>query len=379
MATIVRKLTVPTGHICVMKGEHGLIEFLSIGDYGKEKNLKADFLGLKDEINGVPNGDIMPLTDKWVVTLSTQYGCSMGCKFCDVPLVGAGRNATFHDMISQIKLGLSLHPEIEGTKRLNIHFARMGEPTFNGNVLDVAACLRRNIYEFWKNTNVVHPVVSTMMPRHNRNLFRFLNIWTDDIKNKLYEGDAGLQLSINSTNEEQRNEMFSGNALTLEEISRMFSELPLPIGRKYALNFALADNYEVDAKKLAKLFNPAYFMVKITPLHQTASCEKNNITTTGGYDAFTPYQQVEKELKAEGFDVIVFVPSYDEDLGLITCGNAILSGNLPKVPYTDERLFDPDIMFDDEAWSRINACEELIAVYMPRPETCPFPVITFNI
>ena len=36
-----------------------------------------------------------------------------------------------------------------------------------------------------------------------------------------------------------------------------------------------------------------------------------------------------------GFDVIVFVPSYDEDLGLITCGNAILSGNMPKIKYKE--------------------------------------------
>jgi 23S rRNA (adenine2503-C2)-methyltransferase len=39
-------------------------------------------------------------------------------------------------------------------------------------------------------------------------------------------------------------------------------------------------------------------------------------------------------LKNAGFDVIVFVPSYDEDLGLITCGNAILSGSIPKVKFT---------------------------------------------
>lgn len=53
--------TVPTGHICTMGGELGKkLEFLSIGDYGKEKNLKADFMGLTEEINGVPHGDLLP-------------------------------------------------------------------------------------------------------------------------------------------------------------------------------------------------------------------------------------------------------------------------------------------------------------------------------
>ena len=31
------------------------LEFLTVGDYGKENNIKADFLGLSKEINGVEN------------------------------------------------------------------------------------------------------------------------------------------------------------------------------------------------------------------------------------------------------------------------------------------------------------------------------------
>lgn len=330
---ITKNIEVPTGNICIMKGEKGNLEFLSIGDYGKEVNIKADFLGITKELNGVPNGNIMPLTEKWVITISTQYGCSIDCKFCDVPKVGRGVNATYHDMLNEILFALSLHPEIKGTKRLNIHFARMGEPTFNGNVLDVAMCLKRNIYNFWNNTTAIHPVVSTMMPKNNKKLGKFLNIWCNDIKNNLYKGDAGLQLSINSTNDKQREYMFSGNSMTLEEIAHEVCYLPKPNGRKYALNFALADDYEIDANKLVSLFSPEYFMCKITPLHKTKSCDDNNIITTGGYDSFVPYKEAEEKLKSIGFDVIVFVPSYDEDLGLITCGNAILSGNMPKVKY----------------------------------------------
>ena len=46
------------------------LEFLTVGDYGKENNIKADFLGLTKEINGVANTDV-DLTDKWVVVLLT--------------------------------------------------------------------------------------------------------------------------------------------------------------------------------------------------------------------------------------------------------------------------------------------------------------------
>ena len=99
---ITKNIKVPTGNICVMQGDKGLIEFLSIGDYGKDSNIKADFLGISREINGVPNGEIMSLTEKWVITISTQYGCSMNCKFCDVPKVGKGLNATYNDLKNQL-------------------------------------------------------------------------------------------------------------------------------------------------------------------------------------------------------------------------------------------------------------------------------------
>lgn len=330
---ITRNIEVPTGNICIMQGEKGSIEFLSIGDYGKNTNIKADFLGITREINGVPNGEIMPLTEKWVITLSTQYGCSMNCKFCDVPKVGKGINATYNDLKNQLIEGLKLHPEITGTKRLNLHYARMGEPTFNFSVIDHTFDLHKIVKPYIGNS-MIHPVISTMLPKNNKRLFEYLNLWCD-IKNEKFRGDAGLQFSINSTDDDQRNEMFSGNSLLLSEIAEIGYLLPDPIGRKYALNFALADDYIIDAEKLLELFDPKKFMCKITPLHKTQSCESNGIITTGGYESFTPYKQAETYLKAAGFDVIVFVPSYDEDLGLITCGNAILSGNMPKVKHKE--------------------------------------------
>lgn len=323
---------VPTGEIYVAKGDKGLLEFLTVGDYGKDANIKADFLGITRELNGVPNGEPMPLTEKWVITISTQYGCSMNCKFCDVPKVGVGRNATTSDLAVQILTAIRHHPEVTHTKRLNIHYARMGEPTWNGNVI-ANAILLRDIVRPYLGDSLIHPVVSTMLPKNNRQLREFLQQWTNEVKNNIFNGDAGLQFSINSTDDAQRNYLFSGNSLSLEEIAEIGRELPMPKGRKYALNFALADNSIIDGKRLCESFDSEKFMCKITPLHRTASCEQNHIATTDGYELFTPYKAVEEDLKAHGFDVIVFVPSYDEDNGLITCGNAILSGKLPTSKY----------------------------------------------
>lgn len=179
--------------------------------------------------------------------------------------------------------------------------------------------------------SLIHPVVSTMLPKNNKNLLEFLKEWMY-IKNEVYGGDAGLQFSINSTSDTERNLMFSNNALSLKDISDLSLSLPMPKGRKITLNFAVAD-YEIDAKKLRRLFDPEKYIVKLTPMHKTKTAIKNNIKTRGDYTTIYPYEKAEKELKDEGFDVLVFIASEYEDLGRITCGNAILSGTLPECPY----------------------------------------------
>ncbi|GMO52391.1 MAG: radical SAM protein [Treponemataceae bacterium] len=308
----------PTGNICIMQGELGKpLEFLSLGDYGKEKNIKADFMGITREINGVPHSEPLPLEKKWVITISTQYGCSMGCKFCDVPKVGPGVNATFSDLVNQVKNALSLHPEVKRAERINLHYARMGEPTWNDAVIDSAYYLKGMFDSMgWG----FHPVVSTVMPRYCRALFIYR--WLE-LKEK-FNGEAGLQISINTTDYNLRRKMMP-QAVNLTDIhDTLYPEVNRLTGRKIALNFALTDA-PIDAKELRRYFDPEYFMCKITPMHNTKAVIENGMMTDGGYDFYYPYKQVEEDLKAQGFDVIVFIPSKEEDESRITCGNAILA------------------------------------------------------
>jgi 23S rRNA (adenine2503-C2)-methyltransferase len=316
---VVRNIEVPTGNILIINGEHGLLECLSLGDYGKDVNLVE---------KPVTHTQMMPLSEKWVVTISPQYGCSMGCKFCDVPRVGPGRNATYQDMRMQVDRALGLHPNaldaVGQGKRLNIHFARMGEPTFNPDVLTTARWLR-NEYRHWFET--VHPVVSTMMPRRNKWLYEFLYAWMQ-IKNQFYMGEAGLQLSINSTNDAERDDMFGGSSLRLREIGCMMNCLPMPVGRKITLNFAVAD-YEIDPNVLLRWFDPMKFIIKLTPMHKTRTALDHSIKTAGDYTEPYPYTHYANTLREAGYDVLVFIASREEDEGRITCGNAILSGAEP--------------------------------------------------
>lgn len=105
--------------------------------------------------------------------------------------------------------------------------------------------------------------------------------------------------------------------------------------RAIALSIALTEETIISPDTLLRYFSPERYMVKITPIHETAASHRNNIHTPGGYQEFTPYRKLEETLRQCGYDVIVFIPSIEEDEGLITCGNAILSGSLPGTEWKE--------------------------------------------
>lgn len=323
----------PTGYLFTDEYQKGQLETLSIGDYGKRHNVKADFLGLTKEIHGVNNVPCMPLSEKWVITLSTQYGCIMKCNFCDVPKVPWKGNATIGDLMQQLYSAIKLFPDVHYTERLNVHFARMGEPIFNDAVFAFAKWMYKDKYQIFKDTGLrietLHPVLTTSLPKAYNKLEKRILQWCD-IKNNLYNGQAGLQFSINSTDEKQRSEMYQDMQLNLDDLSKIADKMPDPIGRKYCLNFAYSTDFIIDADYLKNRFDPDKFMCKITPIHNNNACRENDIKTIGGYDSYLPYSKPENDLKNAGYDVLVFIPSMDEEDGLVTCGNVILGGSTLK-------------------------------------------------
>lgn len=301
------------------------MEYLYVGDYGKENNIKADFLGFKKEINSVPHHEV-DLKDKMVVTISTQKGCPMNCMFCDCPKVKFGGNISRVELAEEVTQAINFSG-CKYTERFNLHLARMGEPSINArNVLDFLKYDLKGLVENMMKADVIHPVFTTMCPK-GLGKEKLQNILLEfcNIKNVDYDGEAGLQLSINSTDEKQRDELFRGCSLSLKEISEIAKELPTPKGRKYTLNFPVTDKTILDPKVLSELFDKDKFIVKITPIHETNEANKNGINTPEGYYKYDVYKQFEQPLIEEGWQVIVFIPSKEEDEDRITCGNALLS------------------------------------------------------
>jgi len=296
------------------------LEYLYVGDYGKENNIKADFLGYTKRIDKVVHRHV-DLFDKLVVTISSQKGCPMKCNFCDCPKYGFYGNCSEIEMVSEITTAIALSGVKRG-KRLNIHFARMGEPTFNFDVLGAAITIANLNKTPSMHFDEYHPVVSTMMPKSNAKLEEFLSMWVET--GYFYGGDDGfgLQFSINTLNEDDRNKMFDNKSLSLKEIGKIINNLPDPKKRKFTLNFAVTSKSNLDPVLMNKYFNKEKCIVKITPIHETHEAVNNGYEIVKDFDI---YEKFEKPLVEAGWQVIVFVPSEEEDSDRITCGNSLIA------------------------------------------------------
>ena len=299
-----------------------MLEYLYVGDYGKENNIKASFLGYDKRIDKVEHKPV-DITDKLVVTVSSQKGCPSNCKVCDCQKLGFKGNATLPELITEIMSGVSLSG-IKHGQRLNVHFARMGEPTFNPNVITSAKYVAQMIVSDASDVtfDTYHPVVSTMMPKSNKNLKKFLQEWISVGLEYGGEDGFGLQFSINTLNEEDRNAMFRNKSLSLQEISDIIKELPMPKKRKYTLNFAVTSKSNLDVSLMNKYFDKEKCIVKMTPIHRTVEAVNERYEIVNDFDV---YEKFEQPLVNDGWDVIVFVPSKEEDEDRITCGNSLIA------------------------------------------------------
>ena len=314
----------PNGTIYVDEARH--IEFLSYPAKALEYRVKSDALGFSYENT---RKRIRPSYEKnWCVMLSNQKGCPMKCSFCDCPGCGFYGNASIDDLAYQIDTIIS-NTGSTHTKIFEVDFMRLGEPTLNPHVKDfIEKGLREHIARK-VDADIVYPSISTMMPR-NKEVAEYLQDFCR-IKNEVYEGNAGLQISIHSTDESIRKKIFRNLSMSLEEIAEIARTLPLPKGRKYALNFALTRDSVIDASVIDRLFDKEKFLIKMTPMHQTFNAIDNGFTVTTEYTSYDVFETFEKEFTKLGWDVMVYLDSLEDDDEALTCGNLILSNITEKL------------------------------------------------
>lgn len=86
---------------------------------------------------------LVPYEQKWLLTVSTQKGCTHNCQFCDVAELSFRGNLTQEEIEHQVDVLLRNTDYVQKCAKAKIGFARMGEPAHNlDNVLQAILNLR---------------------------------------------------------------------------------------------------------------------------------------------------------------------------------------------------------------------------------------------
>lgn len=253
--------------------------------------------------------------DKWVVIVSTLYGCPVACTMCDAGGTYKGPLTT-DEILAQIDHVItSRYPNRNvPTKKLKIQFARMGEPALNDNVLRILRLLP-NRY----NAPGLTPSISTVAPDGRENFFDELI----KIKNDLYQNNFQLQFSIHTTDEKLRDKIIPVKKWDLEKIAVYGKRFFNKSKKKITLNFILAKQFSIDPKIISYFFSPEMFFIKMTPLNPTCRAKAKKLRSALDISNTAQEPQIVTELRDAGFEVLLSIGEVEENLIGSNCGQYI--------------------------------------------------------
>lgn len=280
----------------------------------------------------------LPRDKKWVLIVSSMFGCPVRCKMCDAGGDFAGR-LTADEILSQIDYIVRRRfPDGKvPVPKFKIQFARMGEPALNPAVLDALRDLPGAF-----DAPGLHVSLSTIAPcaGQTKNFFEELIA----IKDQLYpRGRFQLQFSIHTTDEAKRDELIPAKKWSLAEIAQYGARFSSPDSgdKKVTLNFAPAEGYPIDAEAVRRHFDPSSFVIKLTPLNPTVRSHEEALRS-----AIDPYDRASSEglveaFTEQGFDVILSIGEPEENLIGSNCGQfvqrALRSESRPEKGYRLEQ------------------------------------------
>jgi 23S rRNA (adenine2503-C2)-methyltransferase len=264
-------------------------------------------------------------SEKWVVIVSSQFGCPVGCAMCETGGWFHG-NLTADELLWQVdRVVLARHPDGSvPSRKFKVQFARMGEPALNPAVLDALVRLRTR-YE----APGLLPCVATVAPTAGL-------AWLHDLaelKASLYAGGAfQLQFSINTTDDALRDRLMPSRRWSLAEIAAFGDRWYRPGDRRIVLNFALAEGWPVDPDAIAATFPSDRFVVKLTPLNPTRPAIRAGFGTVLSESHPGACDGLVEAFARCGFDCIVSIGK-DEEIALKSnCGQAVAVGWAREAP-----------------------------------------------
>ena len=255
----------------------------------------------------------IPREEKWVLLVSTMFGCPIGCAMCDAGGSYQGK-LTSEEILAQIDF-LVRHRYPDGritSRRVKIQFARMGEPSLNPAVLDVLEALPQRY-----RAPGLMPSISTVAPKGTGYFFERLL----EVKRRRFSGgNFQFQFSLHTTDTDLRDRLIPVQKMSFAEMAAYGERFYAAGDRKISLNFALDRGAPVEPGVLREHFSPKKFLIKITPLNPTYRAVENNLSSY--IDPSRPREEggVIRALRAAGYEVIVSVGEVEENFIGSNCG-----------------------------------------------------------
>ena len=284
----------------------------------------------------------MSREEKWVVIVSSMFGCPIGCMMCDAGGNYAGP-LTSEEILAQIdECVIRRFPDHKvPSRKFKVQFSRMGEPSLNPAVLEA---LRALPARFDAPGLIVS--LSTVAPVRASGFFEKLL----RIKEELYRnGRFQLQFSIHTTDLEKRRALIPAETWTFEQIAEYgerFCE-PRHADRKVVLNFAPLIGHPIDASKLKEHFDPEHFIIKLTPLNPTIRSMDHEIRSVLQHGSPETSKDIMKAFKDHGYEVILSLGEEEENRIGSNCGQYVQrmlrEGRRPKDAYELQRYLVPDV------------------------------------
>ena len=256
-----------------------------------------------------------PREKKWVLIVSCLFGCPFACRFCDA-------GGAYHGPLSREEIEFQIDflvarrfpGGIIPSEKFKIQFARMGEPALNGAVLDAIAALPSRL-----QAPGLILSLSTIAPAGCEEFFERLL----EIKDGFRPGTFQFQFSLHSSDENKRCQLIPARTWSFAEMAAYGRRFYGRGDRKITLNFALAEGFPLEARQLLTCFDPALFLIKITPVNPTVRAMANDLHPVFALDR--PNEDLVERLRQAGYDVLVSMGEAEENAIGSNCGQFIRS------------------------------------------------------
>jgi len=193
--------------------------------------------------------------------VSSQVGCSLGCRFCQTATMGWRRDLIAGEILGQV-LVAKRHLNEVGGRITNIVFMGMGEPLLNypevSRALDII-CAQWGFGFSWRRVTLSTAGIPDMIRTLGKD--RLIN----------------LAVSLNAADDKTRSRLMPINrAHPLKELITSLREYPLKKGRRITLEYVMlkgVNDSVAHARKLAELIRGLKTKVNLIPFNPYPGAE----------------------------------------------------------------------------------------------------------